>query len=394
MTTAVKVIGVGMTPFTSPKAGIPYTQSGPEAIRSALLDAGIAYRDIDEVFASYIYGDTCCGQRIAYEVGLTGIRISNVNNACASGSTAIYLARQAILSGESECVLAVGFEQMSPGALTSPYNDRPHPFEMFMEPMKQIQGITDQVLTAQLFGGAGREHMERYGTSREAFAMVAVKARQHAGRNPHAVFREALTLDEVLQSPTIFDPLTRYQCCPPTCGAAAAILCSEDFSRRKGLKNAVTLAGQAMTTDFSSTFDSGSMMRVAGYDMAATSATKLYESTGIGPEDVDVIELHDCFTANELITYEALQLTPEGTAEQFIRDGDTTYGGKYVINPSGGLLSKGHPIGATGLAQCVELVWQLRGQAEGRQVENARIALQHNLGIGGACVVTLYSAGD
>jgi len=392
MKSEIKVIGVGMTPFTSPKAGIPYTEAGPQAIRSALQDSGIEYEDIDEVFASYIYGDTCCGQRIAYDVGLTGIRISNVNNACASGSTAIYLARQAILSGESECVLAVGFEQMNPGALGSSYDDRPHPFALFMEPMKEIQGFTDDVLTAQLFGGAGRDHMERYGTSPEAFAMISVKARQHANRNPHAVFRDLLTLEEVMESPMIFDPLTRYQCCPPTCGAAAAVLCSEDYAKRNGISGAVTVLGQAMTTDFSSTFDSGSMMRVAGYDMAVESAKKVYESTGVGPEDVDVVELHDCFSANELISYEALQLTPEGTAEQFIMNGDNTYGGKYVTNPSGGLLSKGHPIGATGLAQCAELVWQLRGEADARQVEGARIGLQHNLGIGGACVVTMYSA--
>jgi sterol carrier protein 2 len=189
----------------------------------------------------------------------------------------------------------------------------------------------------------------------------------------------------------IYDPLTRYQCCPPTCGAAAAVLCSEDYARRKGITAGVTVLGQAMTTDYRSTFDSGSMMRVAGYDMAVEAAKKVYESTGVGPEDVDVVELHDCFSTNELISYEALQLTPEGTAEQFIMDGDNTYGGKYVTNPSGGLLSKGHPIGATGLAQCAELVWQLRGDADARQVEGARIGLQHNLGIGGACVVTMYS---
>jgi acetyl-CoA acetyltransferase len=393
MTSTIKVIGVGMTQFTSPKAGVAYTEAGPQAIRSALQDSKIEYQDIDEVFASYIYGDTCCGQRIAYDVGLTGVRISNVNNACASGSTAIYLARQAILSGESECVLAVGFEQMTPGELGSAYNDRPHPFAIFVDSMKEIQGVTDDVLTAQLFGGAGRDHMERYGTSREAFAMISVKARQHASKNPHAVFRDLLSLEEVMESPLIFDPLTRYQCCPPTCGAAAAVLCSEDYARRHGLSGAVTLLGQSMTTDYSSTFDSGSMMRVAGYDMAVEAANKVYESTGVGPEDVDVVELHDCFSANELISYEALQLTPEGTAEQFIMDGDNTYGGKYVTNPSGGLLSKGHPIGATGLAQCAELVWQLRGDAGQRQVEGARIGLQHNLGIGGACVVTMYSAG-
>jgi sterol carrier protein 2 len=391
MREAIKVIGVGMTAFTSPKAGIPYTTSGPEAIRAALQDAQLGYQDVDEMFAGYIYGDTCCGQRIAYDVGLTGIRISNVNNACASGSTAIHLARQAILSGESECVLAVGFEQMTPGALGSAYGDRPHPISLHIDAMTDVQGLTDDVLTAQLFGGAGREHMQRYGTSPEAFAKISVKARQHASRNPHAVFRDLLTLEEVMESPEIFAPLTRYQCCPPTSGAAAAILCSEDFAKRHGHTNAVRVVGQAMTTDYESTFKSASMMRVIGYDMAVEAAKQVYESTGIGPEDVDVIELHDCFTVNELVSYEALQLTPEGTAEKFIMDGDNTYGGKYVVNPSGGLLSKGHPIGATGLAQCAELVWQLRGDADKRQVEGARIGLQHNLGIGGACVVTMYA---
>lgn len=392
MTSAIKIIGVGMTPFTSPRQGVAYTESGPAAVRAALRDAGIDYADVDEVFASYIYGDSCCGQRVVYDVGLTGTRISNVNNACASGSTALYLARQAILAGESECVLALGFEQMTPGELGSVYDDRPHPFGLFLDSMRTIQGVTDDVLTAQLFGGAGRAHMQRYGTSREAFAMISVKARQHAARNPHAVFRDPLTLDEVLKSPQVFEPLTRYQCCPPTSGAAAAVLCSEDFARRHGVSRVVSLLGQVMTTDDRATFDSGDMMNVAGYGMAAAAAAGVYESTGIGPEDVDVVELHDCFSANELISYEALQLTPEGTAEAFIMDGNNTYGGKYVTNPSGGLLSKGHPIGATGLAQCAELVWQLRGDAGDRQVEAARIGLQHNLGIGGACVVSLYSA--
>jgi acetyl-CoA acetyltransferase len=192
----------------------------------------------------------------------------------------------------------------------------------------------------------------------------------------------------------IFQPLTRLQCCPPTCGAAAAVLCSEEFAKKRGITNAVSILGQSMKTDFASTIESNSMMNVVGYAMAVAAASDVYESTGVGPEDVDVVELHDCFTTNEVISYESLQLTPEGTAEQFIEDGDNTYGGKYVVNPSGGLLSKGHPIGATGIAQCAELVWQLRGTAGARQVEGARIGLQHNLGNGGACVVTLYGAGD
>jgi acetyl-CoA acetyltransferase len=152
------------------------------------------------------------------------------------------------------------------------------------------------------------------------------------------------------------------------------------------------IAAQAMTTDTPSTFESTDMRKLVGYDMTANAAKQVYEAAGIGPEELDVVELHDCFTANELITYEALGLTPEGTAERFIVDGENTYGGRVVTNPSGGLLSKGHPLGATGLAQCSELVWQLRGEADQRQVEGARLALQHNLGLGGACVVTLYQA--
>jgi acetyl-CoA acetyltransferase len=282
---------------------------------------------------------------------------------------------------------------MSPGALKGAYDDRPSPVARFQDAMVSVQGFQEGTPRAsQFFGGAGRAHMERFGTKAETFARISVKARQHAARNPLAIFRQTVTLDEVMASPKVFDPLTRLQCCPPTCGAAAAILTSDDFARKHGLDTRVFIAAQAMTTDTASTFDSGDMRRVVGYDMTVAAANKVYEATGVGPEDVDVVELHDCFTANELITYEGLGLTAEGTAEKFILDGDNTYGGKVVVNPSGGLLSKGHPLGATGLAQCTELVWQLRGQADQRQVEGARIALQHNLGLGGACVVTMYQA--
>jgi acetyl-CoA acetyltransferase len=192
-----------------------------------------------------------------------------------------------------------------------------------------------------------------------------------------------------MASPPIFGPLTRLQCCPPTCGAAAAIIVSESALKRLGGR-AVEIVAQSMRTDPESSFDSGSMISMVGYDMARLAAQDVYEAAGVGPEDVDVVELHDCFTANELLTYEALGLAEAGGAERFIWDGDNTYGGKVVTNPSGGLLSKGHPLGATGLAQCAELVWQVRGDAQDRQVEGARTALQHNLGLGGACVVSLY----
>jgi acetyl-CoA acetyltransferase len=260
--------------------------------------------------------------------------------------------------------------------------------------MKAVQGIDAQApIAAQYFGGAGREHMRRFGTQAETFGRISVKARKHAANNPLALFRDEVTLEQVMASPAIFDPLTRLQCCPPTCGAAAAVICSGEFAAQHGLNDDVEILAQAMTTDAASSFDAGDMRKLVGFDMSAQAAQKVYAQAGIGPEDVDVVELHDCFTVNELITYEALGLVEEGGGERFVLDGDNTYGGRIVTNPSGGLLSKGHPLGATGLAQCAELVWQLRGAAQRRQVEGARIALQHNLGLGGACVVTMYGRG-
>jgi sterol carrier protein 2 len=256
--------------------------------------------------------------------------------------------------------------------------------------MMDMQGITSAPPAAQMFGGAGREYRYEHGTKKETFGKISEKAREHASRNPYALFNQKLSLAEVMASEEVFDPLTRFQCCPPTCGAGAAILCSEDFARKHRIKNPVYIAAQAMTTDFESSFAPHSMIKMVGYDLTKNAARRVYEESGIGPKDIKVVELHDCFTINELLTYEALGLCPEGGAEKFIWDADNTYGGQVVTNPSGGLLSKGHPLGATGLAQCTELVWQLRGQAEARQVEGARIALQHNLGLGGACVVTMY----
>jgi acetyl-CoA acetyltransferase len=242
-----------------------------------------------------------------------------------------------------------------------------------------------------MFGGAGREYRWRWGTKKETFGKISEKARKHAGNNPYAVFTEPLTLDDIMKSPEVFDPLTRYQCCPPTCGAAAALLCSDEFAKKHGISKPVYIAAQAMTTDYQSSFGD-SMIKMVGYDMTVKAAQQVYEKSGLGPQDVQVVELHDCFTANELLTYEGLGLCKEGEAEKFIWEGQNTYGGKYVTNPSGGLLSKGHPLGATGLAQCTELVWQLRGQADKRQVPNAKVGLQHNLGLGGACVITMYRA--
>lgn len=393
MTRKVHVVGVGMTPFTKPGASEPCPAVGAMAARAALADAGIGYGLVGQAYAGSVHGGPTPGQAALYEVGLTGLPVVNVDNGCATGSTALFLARQAVASGAVECALALGFEQATPCAPKGACEQAPEPLARFVDAMGARQGLDPAVpLAAQFFGGAARDYLREHGIRPDTFARISVKARQHAARNPLALFRKTVTLDEVMASPTVFFPLTRLQCCPPACGAAAAVLCSADFARRHGLDQRVTVAAQAMTTDTAASFDPGDMRRLVGYEMAREAAARVYEEAGIGPEDLDVVELHDSFTANELIGYEALGLTPEGTAERFILDGDNTYGGRIVTNPSGGLLSKGHPPGATGLAQCAELTWQLRGQADQRQVEGARLALQHNLGLGGACVVTLYQA--
>ncbi|MGS2810659.1 lipid-transfer protein [Nocardia sp. MW-W600-9] len=384
----VQVAGVGMVPFSTPSRSEPYDVLAAGAVRNALRDAGIGIDQVQQAYAGYVYGDSTSGQRALYGVGMTGIPVVNVNNNCSTGSSALWLARQAVASGAADCVLAFGFEQMERGALAMKWPDRPSPFVDFMAVAHQHNGPSDAPFAAQLFGGAGAAYAEKHGTDPSTFAMISVKARAHAKNNPFAVFRDEVTVEQVLESPPIFGPLTRLQCCPPTCGAAAAIITSADFARRHGLRTDVAITAQAMTTDTPDTFDD--LPKLVGYDMARRAADQVYEAAGVDPADIRVVELHDCFTANELLSYEALRLTPEGTAEKFIRDGDNTYGGRVVTNPSGGLLSKGHPLGATGLAQCAELTWQLRGQAEARQVDDVTVALQHNIGLGGAAVVTLY----
>lgn len=389
MSRNVNVIGVAMTPFKAPKQSDPYPDMGRQAITEALADAGVAYPDIEQAHAGYVYGDSCSGHLVVYQAGLTGIPVFNVNSNCSTGSSALYLARQAVSGGAVECALAVGFEQMTPGALSEHWPDRPSPLAPFTRVAKQHLGDSSAPLTLQLFGAAAREYVQKHGMDPAMLAEITVKARRHAAANPRALFREPLSREQVLESPNLCDPLTRLQCCPPTCGAAAAVVCSDDFLARRGIRDAVRIRAQALVTDMESSFD-GSAIHAVGSELARCAAAQVYKDSGLGPEDVQVVELHDCFSINEVLAYEALGLCPAGGAERFIADGDNTYGGRYVTNPSGGLISKGHPLGATGLAQTFELVSQLRGRAGPRQVENARVALAHNIGIGGACVVTLY----
>lgn len=386
----VCVLGVGMTKFTKPGTSPEYNEMAKEAGEAALKDAGIEYKEVEQAVVGYVYGDSTCGQRAVYELGLTGIPVMNVNNNCSTGSTALFIARQLVEGGMAECVLAMGFEKMEKGALGSKFTDRLNPMDKHVEVMINVQGFQPAPPAAQMFGGAGREYRERYGASDESFGMISVKNRGHSVNNPYSMFQEAMDIDTIMNAPMVFEPLTRYQCCPPTCGAGAAIICSEEFAKKHGNSNPVYIAAQAMTTDFPSSFNENSMMKMVGYDMTRAAADKVYADAGISPSDVDVVELHDCFSANEMITYEGLRLVEEGEAWKKISDGGFSYGDTVVVNPSGGLLSKGHPLGATGLAQCCELNWQLRGEANKRQVEGAKIGLQHNLGLGGAAVVTLY----
>ena len=390
MAERVLVAGVGMVPFATPSKSDSYDVLAEGAVRAALADAGVGLADVRQAYAGYVYGDSTSGQNALYRVGMTGVPVVNVSNNCSTGSSALFLARQAVASGTADCVLALGFEQMQRGALKGHWDDRPSPFTRFDDVINRVQGdVADVPLAPRYFGGAGAAYCEKYGMDPAVFAQISVKSRRHAAGNPYAVFTAPVTAEEVLASPAIFGPLTRLQCCPPTCGAAAAVVVSEAFARAHGLRADVAIAAQAMTTDTPASFD-GNLMRLVGYDMTAAAARQVYEAAGADPRDIPVVELHDCFTTNELLSYEALGLTDEGTAEKFIADGDNTYGGRVVTNPSGGLLSKGHPLGATGLAQCAELVWQLRGEAGSRQVEGAALALQHNIGLGGAAVVTLY----
>ncbi|TSD99805.1 lipid-transfer protein [Skermania sp. ID1734] len=387
----VFVVGVGMTKFEKPGAREwDYPDMAREAGTNALTDAGIDYPKVEQAYVGYVYGESTSGQRAVYELGMTGIPVVNVNNNCSTGSTALYLAAQAIRGGLADCTLALGFEKMQKGSLGSTFDDREQPMMRHLLALAELQEFA-MPPAPYMFGAAGKEHMERYGTTPEQFAKIGVKNHRHSRNNPYAQFQDEYILDEVLASKPIYGPLTKLQCSPTSDGSGAVILASEAFVDKHGLASqAVEIVGQAMVTDMNSTFDDKSAITLVGADMTRKAAAKVYEQSGISPEDVDVIELHDCFSTNELLTYEALGLCPEGDGGKLVDNDDTTYGGRWVVNPSGGLISKGHPLGATGLAQASELTWQLRGTADQRQVDGAQIALQHNIGLGGAVVVTAY----
>jgi acetyl-CoA acyltransferase len=389
------VIGVGMTKFDKPgsKDG-DYPDWAKEAGTKALADAGIPYESIQQAFAGYCYGDSTYGQRAVYGLGLTGIPVVNVNNNCSTGSSALFLARQALKGGVVDCALAIGFEKMERGSLGMKYTDRTSAMDKHMQRMFELREPESTPFAPQMFGNAGRDHMDKYGSQPEHYAWIGWKNHKHSVNNPYAQFQTEYTLQEIKDARMIHEPLTKLQCSPTSDGAAAVVLASERFVDEHDLwEQAIEIRGQAMVTDLPSTFDeTADCIKIVGYDMSKEAARQAYEEAQLGPEDIQVIELHDCFSANELITYEALGLAEEGHGHELVDAQATTYGGSGpVVNPSGGLISKGHPLGATGLAQCSELTWQLRGQAGARQVDDVSAALQHNIGLGGAAVVSVYA---
>lgn len=357
----VYVLGVGMTKFLKPRKEREYPELGYEAGVKAMFDAGINYDDVELGVACFGYGGSTAGQRVFYQFGITGIPIYNVRNACATGSSGLHLARNLVRAGIADCILVVGFETMAAGPLVSD-TSQPSPVELSAVLMKQTRGAFKTPQNAQFFANAGREYMERYGASPDDFAEIARISHANSTKNPYAQFRQEYSLDQVRKAPEIHFPLTKLQCSPTSDGAAAAVVVSKRFLLRRAAhrwQQAVLIAGQQLLTDDASVYSGGSMDLV-GFGMSRRAAKGAMAEANVAPEDVGVCELHDCFSTNELILLDALGLSQPGKAHELVRSGDIAAGGKGPkINPSGGLISKGHPLGATGIAQCAELVWQL-----------------------------------
>ncbi|KAF9014893.1 thiolase-like protein [Cyathus striatus] len=400
------LIGAGCTVFIKPRATRTPEDMGLEAATKALLDAGITYDEVESAFVGYCYGDSTTGQRALYNLGLTYIPIINVNNNCSTGSSALYQANNSVKYGQVECSLALGFEQMRPGSLGTNFPDRPSPITLFNKKMEELEreefGLNHGPGAPRLFSNGAQEYFMKYGGNIEHLAKIASKNHKHSLNNPYSQFRDGWSTEQVMAAPKITNQLTKFMCSPTSDGAACCIVASEHFVHAHGLENqAIEIVAQALTTDGPGTFDGRSAMDVVGYSMTKECANRVFTEAGFtegeGRDQVGVIELHDCFAANELITYSALGLCGEAEAHKLVDRGDNTYGGKFVVNPSGGLEAKGHPLGATGLGMHFYIMMQLRDWAGPMQVlglfntldERGKFGLVHNVGLGGAVVVSL-----
>jgi acetyl-CoA acyltransferase len=373
----VYVLGVGMIKFGRyPEKDV--SELAGEAALSALKDAGMSIKDIQLLASGNLFqANAMVGQRILQQIGQTGIPVLNVSNACATGSTAFREAYFAVGSGEYDVAMAVGSEQMGKAGLLGGGGGR-----------ESVEGILGSGLMPAVFGQAGVEHMRQHGTTLEHFAKVSVKNHKHSTKNPLSQYQIEVTLEDVLKARMVAYPNTLYMCCPTGDGAAAAILVSETVMKRRGSKP-VKVACSVLTSDPWTPRD---LTLPDVSTLTRNAAKQAYEKAGVGPEDLDLVELHDCFATAELLHYENLGLCKDGEAGRGVDEGWFAWGGKTPVNVSGGLLSKGHPLGATGVANIYEVVTHLRGQAGARQVENAQVGLAHVIGLGSACTIHILTA--
>src|SRR5215468_8470141 len=372
----VYVLGIGMIKFGRYKDKDVHELAADAALL-ALKDAGMSIKDI-ELLASgnLLQASNMIGQRILQQIGQTGIPVVNVSNACATGSTAFRDAYFAVGSGEYDVAMAVGSEQMGKAGLLGGGGG------------ESVEGILGSGLMPAVFGQAGVEHMRQHGTKAEHFAKISVKNHKHSVKNPLSQYQVEVSLEDVMNARMVAYPNTLYMCCPTGDGAAAAIVGSE-AALKKFAKKPVRVACSVLTSDPWTPRD---LTMPDVNTLTRNAAREAYERAGVGPEDLDLVELHDCFATAELLHYENLGLCAEGEAGAFIDSGATALGGKVPVNVSGGLLSKGHPIGATGVANIVEIVLHLRGEAGARQVEGAKVGMAHVIGLGSACTIHILTA--
>jgi len=379
---SVWIVGVGMTKFGK-HPDRTATDLGAEAVLEAIRDAAIDPRRIEAAYCGHVFQGMVAGQRVLAQIGLAGIPLTNVEDACSSGAVATREAALAILAGAHDVVLALGVEHLTTrfrGAFTPGEDD-----------LEAAIGLTMPAVYAM----RARRHMAEFGTTRQQLALVSVKNKRNACMNPFAQIQTPVSLEEVLSSRPIADPLCLQDCSPVSDGAAAAILCSDRLVNQLGARRAVRLAASALRTGVVET-EPGSM---AFEELTAQTARDAYERAGLGPEDIDFAEVHDCFSIAEILRVEGLGLYAPGAYPAALERGEAAIGGRRPINPSGGLLGKGHPLGATGVAQVVELVRQLRGEAGVRQIDSARVGLAHCRGgkaagvEGAACTVQIVVAG-
>ena len=365
------VIGAGMTKFgRHPQLTVEVLAA--QAVIEALADAGLEWGDVQQLYAAHVQQGVAAGQRVMKEIGPTGVPVLNVENCAAAGATAIREASHAIRAGACDVIMVVGFEKMQPGLLLN------------VTPQSDPNVVMGMTVLPMRYSLMAMSHMEQYGTTVEQFAQISVKNHDHAIHNRYAQHPAPLSLERVLSSRMICDPITVLQCSPVTDGAAAVVICSEAFLRRHGRSRATRILASSLKSDID--LPARNLHTV---DLIERTAADAYEKAGVGPEDLDMVEVHDCFSVAELVSYEALGLCAPGEGGRLVDEGATRIEGRIPVNTSGGLLARGHPLGATGVAQVVEIVTQLRGEAEQRQVDKPRLGLAYNAGIMSACVTIL-----